>query len=72
MQKFLGVVCAAYFSICRVLISTILGKLTIAQSILIVLQHFFGSVIVIYIDDLLKKGYGFLSSIPLFSATDIW
>uniref|UniRef100_A0A8R7R0J9 Uncharacterized protein n=1 Tax=Triticum urartu TaxID=4572 RepID=A0A8R7R0J9_TRIUA len=54
-----------------VLMSTILGKLTLGQSILIVLQHFFGSVIVIYIDDLLKKGYGFLSSIPLFSATDI-
>ncbi|XP_037467947.1 protein transport protein Sec61 subunit alpha-like [Triticum dicoccoides] len=71
VQKFLGVVCAAYFSICRVLISTILGKLTIAQSILIVLQHFFGCVIIIYVDDLLKKGYGFLSSIPLFSATDI-
>uniref|UniRef100_A0A3B6RG32 Translocon Sec61/SecY plug domain-containing protein n=1 Tax=Triticum aestivum TaxID=4565 RepID=A0A3B6RG32_WHEAT len=71
VQKLLAVVCAAYFSICMVLMSTILGKLTLGHSILIVLQHFFGSVIVIYIDDLLKKGYGFLSSIPLFSATDI-
>lgn len=71
VQKLLGIAHAAYLSICKVLISTILGKLTIGQSILIVLQHFFGSVIVIYLDDLLKKGYGFLSSIPLFSATDI-
>ncbi|KAM3208841.1 hypothetical protein ACQJBY_063498 [Aegilops geniculata] len=71
VQKLLGVVCAAYFSICRVLLSTSLGKLAIGQSILIVLQYFFGSVILIYVDGLLKKGYGFLSSIPLFSATDI-
>lgn len=71
VQKLVGIIFAADFSVCRVLISPILGKLTLGQSILIVLQHFFGSVIVIYLDDLLKKGYGFLSSIPLFSATDI-
>jgi preprotein translocase subunit SecY len=73
VQKLLGILFATYLSICKVLGSILLSKLTIiGQTILFVLQHFFGSVIVIYLDDLLKKGYGFLSCTPLFSATNIW
>lgn len=72
VQKLFGIIFAAALPIGNVLISTIVGKLSTGQAILITLQLFFGGVIVIYIDELLKKGYGLISSIPLFTATNIW
>ncbi|KAL6650698.1 hypothetical protein ACP70R_009623 [Stipagrostis hirtigluma subsp. patula] len=71
LQKLLGILIAAASSIGKVLVSTIADKLSTGQTILIVLQLFFGGVIVIYLDDLLRKGYGLLSGIPLFTTTKI-
>ena len=39
---------------------------------IVLLQILFSSIVVIYVDDILKKGYGLLSSVSLFTATTIW
>jgi len=41
------------------LLLTITGKHSTGQAILVVLQLFSGGVVVIYLDELLRKGYGF-------------
>ncbi|CAM0147649.1 unnamed protein product [Urochloa decumbens] len=54
-------------------IRDVLGDSTMStvDVILIVLQLFLGGVAIIYLDEVLKKGYGFLSGIPLFTAANI-
>jgi hypothetical protein len=37
-----------------------------------VLQVSIGAVVVIYLDEVLRKGYGLLSAIPLFTTANIW
>jgi protein transport protein SEC61 subunit alpha len=48
------------------------GKVGTDNAVLILLQILLSGVVVIYLDDILKKGYGLLPSIPLFTATHIW
>lgn len=71
VQKLFGILIAAALPVSSVLVSTIAGKHSTGQAILVVLQLFSGGVVVIYLDELLRKGYGFLSSIPLFTAINI-
>lgn len=44
----------------------------VGASILISLQVFVGSAIVIYLDEALRKGYGLLSGIPLCTTANVW
>jgi protein transport protein SEC61 subunit alpha len=48
------------------------GQLGVGNAILIIVQLFFAGIIVICLDELLQKGYGLGSGIPLFVATNIW
>lgn len=36
------------------------------------LQLFFGGVIIIYLDEVLKKGYGLVLGVPLFIVANTW
>lgn len=72
MQKLFGILIAAALPVSNVLVSTIAGIYSTGQAILVVLQLFSGGVVAIYLDELLRKGYGFLSGIPLFTAINIW
>jgi protein transport protein SEC61 subunit alpha len=72
VRKLFAILIAAALPVSNVLVSTIAGKHSTGLAILVVLQLFSGGVVVIYLDELLRKGYGFLSSIPLFTATNIW
>ena len=49
-----------------------LGKVSIGNAVIVLLQILFSGIVVIYLDDILKKGYGLLSSVSLFTATTIW
>lgn len=42
------------------------------NTVLIMLQILCSDIIVIYLDDVLRKGYGLLYGISLFTATNIW
>ncbi|KAL6626651.1 hypothetical protein ACP70R_030377 [Stipagrostis hirtigluma subsp. patula] len=71
VQKLLGILLALGLAIGNVLASSIASKLSTTDAILIVLQLFFGGVIVIYLDEVLKKGYGLLTGIPLFTTANV-
>lgn len=49
-----------------------LGKVGTDNAVLVFLQILFSGIAVIYIDEILKKGYGLLSSVSLFTAATIW
>ncbi|KAL6889010.1 hypothetical protein ACP4OV_010036 [Aristida adscensionis] len=69
--KFLAILVALMLPVSSMLASGVAAKLCATDAILIVLQLFFGGLIVIYLDEALKKGYGLLSAIPLFTAANI-
>jgi protein transport protein SEC61 subunit alpha len=73
LQKLLGILIAIVLSVANVLSAGTASQFGTGNAILIALQLFFGGVAIIYLDEVLKKGHGlFYSSIPLFSATNIW
>ncbi|CAL4904903.1 unnamed protein product [Urochloa decumbens] len=67
-QKLIALLIAFALPIRDVLGDSIMSTLDV---ILIVLQLFLGGVAIIFLDEVLKKGYGFLSGIPLFTAANI-
>ncbi|CAM0952139.1 unnamed protein product [Alopecurus aequalis] len=68
LQKVLGVIITIAMPVSRVLSAANLGM---GSAILTSLQISIGGVVVIYLDEFLRKGYGFLSAIPLFTAANI-
>lgn len=71
-QKLLAIFIAFWVATSSVLGSYITNKLKMMDAILISLQFFVGSVIIIYLDEVLKKGYGLLSGVPLFTVANTW
>lgn len=71
-HKEVGIYTTTMLAIILVLVHAFLGLADTGTAILIMLQLFFSGVVVIYLDDVLKKGYGLLPSIPLFTAGNIW
>ncbi|ERN00755.1 hypothetical protein AMTR_s00106p00132730 [Amborella trichopoda] len=73
-QKFLGFTIAFSDAVAYVLSGNYgsVSQLGAKNSILIILQLFFASVIVLCLDELLQKGYGLGSSISLFITTNMW
>ncbi|XP_044378824.1 protein transport protein Sec61 subunit alpha-like [Triticum aestivum] len=68
LKKALGVLFSAAIPVRDVLSATYLG---VGGAILVALQISIGSVVLIYLDDALRKGYGLLSGIPLFTAANV-
>ncbi|KAK1632085.1 hypothetical protein QYE76_006400 [Lolium multiflorum] len=68
LQKLLGVLISVVMPLGIGLSATHLGM---GSAILASLQISVGSIVVIYIDEVLRKGYGLLSAIPLFTTANI-
>ncbi|KAF7066341.1 hypothetical protein CFC21_072342 [Triticum aestivum] len=68
LKKALGVLFSAAMPVRDVLSATYLGA---GSAILVVLQISIGSVVLIYLDDALRKGYGLLSGIPLLTSAHV-
>lgn len=45
---------------------------TAGNAVLVLLQIVFSGIVVIYLDNILKGGYGLCSSVSLFTVTTIW
>ncbi|KAL6634156.1 hypothetical protein ACP70R_026827 [Stipagrostis hirtigluma subsp. patula] len=71
LQKLMGIFTTIVGAAAYVLQYGAVDKLGSSSAILILLQLLCSGIIVIYIDDVLKKGYGLFSSISLFTATHI-
>lgn len=69
LKKALGVLFSVTMPVRDVLSATYMG---VGSAILVALQISVGSVVVIYLDDALRKGYGLLPGIPLFTAANVW
>ncbi|KAK7829304.1 protein transport protein sec61 subunit alpha [Quercus suber] len=71
-QKLLGILIAVGEAVAYVLsgIYSSVGQLGVGNAILIIIQLCFAGIIVIYLDELLQKGYGLGSGISLFIATN--
>jgi protein transport protein SEC61 subunit alpha len=69
LQKLLGVLISVVMPLGIALSATHLGM---GSAILASLQISVGSIVVIYIDEVLRKGYGLLPAIPLFTTANIW
>lgn len=69
LQKVLGVLISVAVPVGNVLSAR---HWSVGASILISLQVFVGSAIVIYLDEALRKGYGLLSGIPLCTTANVW
>lgn len=73
-QKLLGI----FIAIGEALVYILSGaygsadQLGVGNSILIIFQLCSASIVVMYLDELLLKGYGLGSAISLFIATNIW
>uniref|UniRef100_A0A0A9EGM5 Pco109407 n=1 Tax=Arundo donax TaxID=35708 RepID=A0A0A9EGM5_ARUDO len=70
-QKLIGMLITILGAVTYVLDRAAVGKFGTGNAVLILLQIFLSGIVVIYLDDVLKKGYGLLSSISLFTATNI-
>ena len=70
MEKLFGILMTVGEAIAYVL-SGMYGDVGFVNSILLILQLCFSGLIVIYLDELLQKGYGLGSGISLFIATNI-
>uniref|UniRef100_A0A0A9FX64 Pco109407 n=1 Tax=Arundo donax TaxID=35708 RepID=A0A0A9FX64_ARUDO len=70
-QKLLGILTTILGALVYVLESVAAGILGTGNAVLVMLQLLFSGIVVIYPDDILKNGYGLLSSISLFTATNI-
>ncbi|KAE8785133.1 Protein transport protein Sec61 subunit alpha [Hordeum vulgare] len=68
LQKVLGVLISVVVPVGNALS---MGHWSVGASILISLQVFVGSVIVIYLDEVLRKGYGLLPGIPLCTTANV-
>ncbi|GJM85272.1 hypothetical protein PR202_ga01707 [Eleusine coracana subsp. coracana] len=72
MQKLIGILTTIFGAVSYVLHSGAAGKLFGAgNAALVALQILFSGIVVIYLDDVLKKGYGLVSCISLLTATNI-
>lgn len=68
----MGILLTVTGAVTRVLGLCSVSKLGTGNAVLILLQIIISGIIVIYLDDVLKKGYGLLSGISLFTAATIW
>jgi len=71
-QKLMMILFTVMGALARLLGLCSLGKVSIGNAVIVLLQILFSGIVVIYLDDILKKGYGLLSSVSLFTATTIW
>lgn len=71
-QKLLAILIAFGLATSSVLGPCITSKLNTRDAVLISIQFFVGSVIIIYLDEVPKKGYGLLSGVPLFTVANTW
>ncbi|KAL6634154.1 hypothetical protein ACP70R_026825 [Stipagrostis hirtigluma subsp. patula] len=71
LQKLVGIFTTIVGAAVYVLQYCAMDKLSTGNAILIMLQLLCSGVVVIYLDDVLKKGYGLFSSVSLFTATHI-
>lgn len=71
MQKLIGILFSIFGAVSYVLRSGAAGKLGAGNAALIALQILFSGIVVIYLDDVLKKGYGLVSCISLLTAANI-
>ncbi|CAL4887295.1 unnamed protein product [Urochloa decumbens] len=71
LQKLMGLLFTIMGAVTYVIDSGAASKVGTSNAVLILLQIIFSGIVVIYLDDILKKGYGLLPSIPLFTATNI-
>ncbi|CAL4968802.1 unnamed protein product [Urochloa decumbens] len=69
-QKLMGILFTIMGAIARLLGLYSSGKVSTGNAVLVLVQILFSGII-IYLDDILKKGYGLLSSVSLFTATTI-
>ncbi|XP_057796983.1 uncharacterized protein LOC131013000 [Salvia miltiorrhiza] len=69
-QKLLGILIAVAEAVAYVL-SGMYGSVGVGNAILIILQLCFAAIIMICLDEMLQKGYGFGSGISLFIATNV-
>ncbi|KAG2659099.1 hypothetical protein PVAP13_1KG297600 [Panicum virgatum] len=70
-QKLMMILFTVMGALARLLGLCSLGKVSIGNAVIVLLQILFSGIVVIYLDDILKKGYGLLSSVSLFTATTI-
>ncbi|CAM0952140.1 unnamed protein product [Alopecurus aequalis] len=68
LQKVLGVLLSVATPVDAALFAT---NLATGSALLASLQISVGSVVIIYLDEFLRKGYGLMSAIPLFTAANI-
>lgn len=73
-QKLLGVLIAIGQSIAYILLGMYgsVSLLGVGNAILIIVQLCSATIIMMYLDELLQKGYGLGSGISLFVATNTW
>lgn len=74
LQKLLGILMALGMAVAYVLSGMYgnLNQLGVVNAILMIFQLSFAAIVVIYLDELLQKGYGLGNGISLFIATNIW
>lgn len=70
-HKVVGICTNIVMVIIFMLVYAILVKVDTCTAVVMMLQLFFSGVVVLYLDEVLKKGYGLLPSISLFTATNI-
>lgn len=67
-----GILFTIIGAIARLLGLCLSGKVGTDIAVIVFLQILFSGIVVIYLDEILKKGYGLLSSVSLFTAATIW
>jgi protein transport protein SEC61 subunit alpha len=70
-QKLMGILFTIMGAIARVLGLCSSGKVSTGNAVIVLLQILFSGIVVIYLDNVLKRGYGLLSSVSLFTAATI-